>query len=168
MWVSDKRQQTALRDVIQASDGAPGRLMTLVADPRVYRALTHPEAVMPNDLGRITRRRILDQHWKDLSSSSREALAKLALCGPRTPDAWRPSTVSLEDAEQAARAGWLRPKSLQFRSAAQWETAYNQASEQLTDDQEESVLGELSSRIGAARRRRQLGISRSGCRRGPA
>jgi tetratricopeptide (TPR) repeat protein len=145
-------EQIALRDIIQASDGAPGRLMTLVADPRVYRALTHPEAVMPSDLSRITRRQILDQHWKELPRSSQEALAKLALWGPRTPEAWRPSAISLDDTEQAARVGWLRPKSLQFRSAALWETAYNHASEQLTDDQEESVLTELSSRIAAARR----------------
>lgn len=151
-WLAEESiSQVALRGVIEASAGAPGRLTTLLARPGVYRAVTHPDAVMPRELGRITRSDVLQQHWAQLSPRTREILAKLALCGPRCPESFRPSTVSEADAQKAAEDGWLRPTTIEFRSTALWEAAYSQIEGQLTDDQEEAVLDELSARVAAAR-----------------
>lgn len=143
-------QRSALDEVVRASAGLPGRLTTLVADTEVRHALTHPGAVLP-DLDSITRRRILDQRWSELPATTRDLLARLALCGARVPIAFLPASVDPPELYQAMALGWLRSKYIVFGSRDLWQTAYDHVQDELSDDQEEAILNELSNHVTTVR-----------------
>jgi hypothetical protein len=139
--------------VIEASKGRPGRLSTLLASPKVVKALTDSTTTWPADLhaALANTATIADAAFAALPDDQRDTLAELALHGPTTHHDLLPPDLTAERLDRASSTGWIRLEHdrIDFRSTDLWQAAAY--TDRLTDDEEGAVLAHLSRAVTAAR-----------------
>ncbi|WP_146187363.1 hypothetical protein, partial [Arthrobacter sp. HMWF013] len=152
----------AMAEVLKASNGSPGTLISLLRTPSVREALIGSGS-LPNDLFPLLTRDVLQVSFAALPTEVRRVLASLSTAGPSIPLTWLVDVVSegasggfsSREIASATSSGWVtvdQAQILRFSSARAHQVAVKSVQHEVTPDREAAFLARIVSDVERSQR----------------